>query len=93
MPCQILGLLAHTMGNMDAVAAHCEDGLFCRRAGFQPELGFTLSNYVDLLLARSITDDRAKATGLVNEALNISLKLDMQPFMEWVLARQEPLKA
>ena len=77
---RVLGLLAHTMGNLDAAAAHFEEALaFCRKAGFRPELGFALSDYVDLLLQRPSTssgqaapDDRAKATSLLNEALSIS---------------------
>jgi tetratricopeptide (TPR) repeat protein len=36
---RLLGLLAHTMGNLDQAAAHFEDTLaFCRKAGYRPEL-------------------------------------------------------
>ena len=34
-----VGLLAQTMGQLDAAAVHFEDALaFCRRAGYRPEL-------------------------------------------------------
>ena len=39
---RLLGLLAHTMGNLDQAGAHFDDGLdFCRNAGHRPELAWT----------------------------------------------------
>lgn len=39
---RLLGLLSHTIGNLDQSAAHFEDALtFCRQAGYEPELAWT----------------------------------------------------
>ncbi|MEE9234489.1 MAG: AAA family ATPase, partial [Candidatus Acidoferrales bacterium] len=50
---QILGLLAHTMGDLDQAAAHFEDALaFCRRAGYRPVVAWICCDYADLLRER-----------------------------------------
>ena len=36
---RLLGLLSHTIGELDQAVAHFEDALtFCRKAGYRPEL-------------------------------------------------------
>jgi tetratricopeptide (TPR) repeat protein len=51
---RLLGLLAHTMGNLDKAVEHFEAALaFCRRAGYRPELAWTCCDYADMLLQRS----------------------------------------
>ena len=51
---RLLGLLSHTVGDMDPTAAHFEDALaFCRKAGFRPELAWTCCDYADALLERN----------------------------------------
>ena len=104
---RILGLLAHTMGNLDDAMAHFEEALaFCRKAGYRPELAWSLCDYADLLLERASTmpgrggsrtaptdADRAKAMSLLEESLAISSELGMRPLMERVLSRREILGA
>ncbi len=91
---RILGLLAHTMGNLDQAATHFEDALaFCRKAGYRPELAWTCCDYADTLLQRNEPGDREKAMSLLDESLSISSELGMRPLMERVLSRREILKA
>jgi tetratricopeptide (TPR) repeat protein len=51
---RLLGILAHTMGQLDKAAHHFEDALaFCRKADYRPELAWTCCDYADCLLARA----------------------------------------
>jgi len=87
-----LGLLSHTMGDLDQAVEHFEDSLsFCRPAGFQPELAWTSRDYAETLSKRDNEGDRAKAVSLLDESLTISTELSMRPLMERVLNRQEIL--
>ena len=87
---RVLGLLAHTMGNMNQAVSHFEDSLaFCRQAGYRPELAWTCHDYADTLLKRNDRGDRQKATTLLNESLAISTELGMRPLVERVAALQE----
>ncbi len=89
-----MGLLAHTMGNLDQATAHFEDGLaFCRKAGYRPELAWTCCDYADLLLERNNEDDWTKTMSLLDESLVNSSELGMRPLMERALSRREILKA
>ena len=91
---RLLGLLAHTMGELDQAAEHFEDSLaFCRKAGYRPELAWTCCDSADMLLQRNHEDDRAKARSLLDESLDISNELGMRPLMQRVLSRQEILRA
>ena len=91
---RLLGLLSHTMGNLDQAMVHFEDSLaFCRKAGYRPELAWTCSDYADALLQRQGDSDQAKATSLLDESLSISSELGMRPLMERVLSRREILGA
>ena len=91
---RLLGLLSHTMGNLDQSAEHFEDALaFCRKAGYSPELAWTCCDYADALLERDGDGDRAKAMALLDESVAISSELGMRPLMERVLSRREILKA
>ena len=88
----MLGLLAHTMGNLDQAAAHFEGALaFCRKAGYRPELAWTCCDYADTLLQRKEPSDREMAMFLLDESLSISTELGMRPLMERVLSRQDGL--
>ena len=83
----LLGLLAHTMGNLDQAMAHFEDALtFCSRAGYRPELAWTCCDYADTLLQRNEPGDREKAMSLLDESLAISSELGMRPLMERVFS-------
>ena len=99
---RVLGLLSHTMGNLDQATGHFEDALaFCRKAGFRPELAWICCDYAHTLLQRHSstgserTDvgDREKAMSLLDESLAISSELGMRPLMERVLSRRDILKA
>ena len=91
---RVLGLLSHTMGNLDQASAHFEDALaFCRKAGYRPELAWTCCDYADALLQRNEPSDREKATTMLDESLAISSELGMRPLMERVLSRRDILKA
>ena len=91
---RLLGLLAHTTGQLDEAMAHFDDALaFCRRGGYRPELAWTCCDYADALRERGSDGDRAKAISLLDESLAISSELGMRPLMERVLSRREILGA
>ena len=86
-----------TMGQLDQAVSHFEDALvFCRKAGYRPELAWTCCDYADTLLQRASTGsaqagrgDRAKAMSLLEESLAISTELGMRPLMERATERLE----
>ena len=91
---RLLGLLSHTMSDLDQAVDHFEDALaFCRKAGYRPELAWTCCDYADTLLQRNGHGDRGKAMSLLDESLAISNELGMRPLMERVLSRREILRA
>ena len=91
---RVLGLLSHTIGNLDQAIAHFVDAqAFCRKAGFRPELAWTCCDYADTLKERDAEGGCAKAIALLDESLAISSELGMRPLMERVLSRREILKA
>ena len=91
---RLLGLLAQTMGKPNDAAAHFEDALaFCRKAGYRPELAWTLYDHVDLLIERNDPTDPYVAKALLDESLVISTELGIRPLVERVLSRREILKA
>ena len=85
---RVLGLLSVTLGRLDQAMNHFEDALaFCREAGYRPDLAWTCFDYADTLLARASTssagtNDKQKATSLLDESLAISTELGMRPLME-----------
>ncbi len=91
---RLLGILAHTMGDLAQAVTHFENAMaFCRKAGCRPELAWTCCDYADTLLQRNETGDREKAMSLLDESLAISSELGMGPLMERVLSRRENLGA
>ncbi len=91
---RVLGLLAHTMGNLDDSQTHFEEALaFCRKAGCHPDLAWACCDYADMLLERNDESDPQKAMQHLDESLQISTELGMRPLMERVLSRREILKA
>ena len=91
---RVLGLLAHTSGNLDQAVAHYEDSLdLCRKAGYRPELAWTCCDYSDMLLERNNDGDEDKARTLLDESLAISTELGMRPLMERVAGLQEQAEA
>ncbi|MCI0439541.1 MAG: LuxR C-terminal-related transcriptional regulator, partial [Chloroflexi bacterium] len=88
---RVLGLLVHTMGNLDKAAGHFEGALaFCRKAGYRPELAWTCYDYANLLHEQG---QRQKALALLDEALSISTELGMKPLMEKVIVLKEQVEA
>jgi hypothetical protein len=86
---RLLGLLAHTMGNLDQAAGDFEDSLSLCRKGYRPELAWTCCDYADTLLQRTEPGDREKGISLLDESLAISSELGMRPLMDRVLSRRE----
>ena len=77
---RLLGLLAHTMGNLDQAVSHFDDRLaFC--------------GYADAPHQRIGEGDEAKAMSLLDESLAITSELGMRPLMERVRSRREILRA
>ena len=89
-----LGLVAHTMGNLNQAKDHFDDALaFCREAGYHPELAWTCCDYADTLLQRDEPGDRERAISLLEESRSISTELGMRPLMERVQNRVEGLES
>ena len=73
-----LGLLARTMGNLDAAAAHFEDALaMSARMGARPFVARTQVEYAVLLQRRSGPGDAAQAAALAAEAAATAERLGM----------------
>ncbi len=89
---RILGLLCHTMGDLDKAGEHFEDALtFCRRALYRPELAWTCCDYADTMQQRNAPGDGGKAMSLLDESLAISTELGMRPLMERAQERLDRL--
>jgi DNA-binding CsgD family transcriptional regulator/tetratricopeptide (TPR) repeat protein len=89
---RILGILAHTIGNLNDSQAHFEDALtFCRKAGYQPELAWSLCDYADVLLERDGNGDREAARSLLDESLVLSTDMGMRPLTDRVIERIDGL--
>jgi ATP/maltotriose-dependent transcriptional regulator MalT len=87
---RVLGLLSHTLGNLDTACEHFEEALiYCRKSGNLPELAWTCCEYAETLLQRHRSDDHTKATSLLDESLSLSQQLGMKPLMERVIGLQE----
>ena len=79
--------------NNDA-QTHFEYALtFCLKAGYRPELAWSLCDYADMLLERNAEGDHDNAMIHLEESLAISTELGMKPLMERVLSRRDILKA
>ena len=77
---RVLGLLSQTMENSGQAQIHFEDALvFCRNAGYRPELAWTCFDYADMLLGRNESGDVTKAMSLLDESLAVSTELGMRP--------------
>jgi len=82
------------MGNSGQAQIHFEYALvFCRKAGYRPELAWTCCDYANMLLERGGDGDQKKASQLLDESLTISTELGMRPLMELVETRLAGLEA
>ena len=58
---RLLGILAQEIGETGQAEVHFEDALvFCRKAGYRPELAWTCGDYADLLQERDGNRDKEK---------------------------------
>jgi DNA-binding CsgD family transcriptional regulator len=90
---RLLGLLAGACGTVDVAAAHFEAALvFCRQAGYRPELAWTCYDYACLLTDRT-SSGREQAVALLDEGLTIARELTMRPLHERLVARQAQLQS
>jgi DNA-binding CsgD family transcriptional regulator/pterin-4a-carbinolamine dehydratase len=96
----LLGLLAHTIGNLDRAFKHFEDALaFCRKAGCRPELAWTCHDYAEALLVWAgfqpapTPENRVKAVTLLEEVLSICAELDTKPLLERAQALQDKVNS
>ena len=88
----ILGLLARTMGDLDAARTHFDDAItFCRKANYRPELAWTCHDYADMIIQSNGSGDPSKVRELVDEADQIALSLSMMPLEEKLVALREQL--
>jgi DNA-binding CsgD family transcriptional regulator/tetratricopeptide (TPR) repeat protein len=85
---RLSGLLANACGMTEMATTHFEDALlFCRQAGYWPELAWTCYDYARILNERLASADhdpatrtvRKKAMVLVEEALTMATALGMRP--------------
>jgi len=83
----LLGLLADLSGESSVAAGHFEAAMvFCRDAGYRPELAWTMSDYAEMLISND--DDREKVGELQDEAIDIATELGMKSLLEKVPAAQ-----
>jgi tetratricopeptide (TPR) repeat protein len=91
---RILGLLAHTLGNLGTASEHFQDALtYLHKSDNRPELAWACHDYADTLLAHNQPGDRQQAMSLLDECLRITRDLGMKPLMERALSRREILRA
>ena len=91
---RLLGLMSHTIGNLDQAAEHFDDALaFCRKAGYRPELAWSCCDYADLLMVgaglKPAPTQWGIAMALLEESLSIATELGMRPLMERANERLE----
>ena len=80
---RIMGLAAHTAGDPFAAAAHFEDSIvFCRNAGYSPELAWTCHDYAELLISESAMFDKVKIFELLEEGVAAAEKVGMIAVLE-----------
>ena len=89
---RLLGLLARTMGEFTAAAAHFEDAVeFCRQAEYRQELAWSSFDYADLLVQRDAPGDLDRGTVLLEQALELSIEMGMGPLERRVTELQTRL--
>jgi DNA-binding CsgD family transcriptional regulator len=91
---RLLGLLNHTVGQLDRAASHHEVAIdFCRGAGYRPELAWACHDYARMLVTRDHKGDRARARALLEEAEQISSDLGMLPLRRRITAIRQGSRA
>ena len=91
---RVLGILASALGEFETADGHFADSVaFCRKAGYRPELSWSLRDYAEMLLERDEPGDQQRVTQLLDESLQVSTDLGMRPLMEKALSKRDILKA
>jgi DNA-binding CsgD family transcriptional regulator len=86
-----LGMLAATLGERDRARAHFEAALALdRRMGARTWLAHTAYEYGRMLLGARITDDRARAAGLLSEAGALATAIGMPALRARIRALGSP---
>lgn len=76
---RMLGSLAHCAGQTRRAIVHFEHAVaFCRKAGYKPELAWTLYDYAKARIDSGSRDDREKAAAMLNEGHDLSSGLGMR---------------
>jgi DNA-binding CsgD family transcriptional regulator/tetratricopeptide (TPR) repeat protein len=93
---RLLGLLARTLGQSQAAAAHFADALgLCREAGYRPELAWVCCEYAELLLNSDPNASPQKADylervkSLIEEGLTVTEELGMKPLLNRITSLKE----
>ncbi len=82
---RLLGRLAHLLGRAADASRYFEGALiFCRDAGYRPELAWTCYDYGSALAERDGKDDRTRAASLLDEASALADELGMHPLAGFV---------
>jgi len=82
-----LGMMAAVMGRYDDAEHHFEDALaFDQKMNARTWVVYSQYDYAKMLLARAAPADRAKALGLLQQALNTAEELGMKKILERALA-------
>ncbi len=83
---RVLGLLAATLGETESAQSHFQDAIDnCRRAGYRPELAWSLCDFSEMLLALGSptgstgAERQVQAMSQLDEALALAEELDMIP--------------
>jgi hypothetical protein len=88
------GRFAHALGHFDAAEVQFLDAIsFLRKAGFRPDLAWTLVDYSEMLKDRNDPGDAKAAGSALDEAFAIARELGMKPLTERIIARKTILKA
>lgn len=89
---RVKGLLAGTMGDLDAAMAHFQSASdFCRKTGHRPELAWSCYNHARALVQRHGEGDAERAVPIVADSISLATELGMAPLVASALALQAQL--
>jgi DNA-binding CsgD family transcriptional regulator len=88
----LLGRLCMVLNRPDSAVGHFEQGAaFCRRAGYLPDLAWTLADFAEAVARRDETGDHEHAAQLLAESLSLCEELGMNPLKSRVRAAMQAL--
>ena len=89
---RVKGLLAGTLGDLDAVVAHFQSASeFCRKTGHRPELAWSTYNHARVLAQRHDAGDVERAVTILEDGISLATELGMTPLVASALALQAQL--